>query len=94
MIANAAVRSNWNKARLGVAKAESYLRSAINVIPQLIWSAFPDGAVEYCNQRWLENTGLTMKQAQGWGWTAAIHPEDRDELLATWRRILRKVIRA
>jgi PAS domain S-box-containing protein len=90
MSANPAGRSHRKKARPRAAKAESDLRRAIDVIPQLIWSAFPDGAVEYCNQRWLENIGLTMEQAQGWGWTAAIHPEDRDELLATWHRVLRE----
>jgi len=68
--------------------AEPDLRRAIDVIPQLVWSAFPDGAVEFCNQPWLEYTGLTAEQAQGWGWKAAIHPEDLDELVATWRRVL------
>ena len=68
--------------------AESDLRRAIDTIPQLVWSAFPDGSVEFCNRRWLEYTGLTAEQTQGWGWRAAIHPEDRDELVATWRRVL------
>jgi PAS domain S-box-containing protein len=72
--------------------AKPDLRRAINVIPQLIWCAFPDGAVEFCNQRWLEYTGLTAEQAQGWGWTAAFHPEDRDEVVATWRRVLKESV--
>jgi PAS domain S-box-containing protein len=70
--------------------ANSALLRTMDVIPQLIWSALPDGAMEFCNQRWLEYTGLTAEQAQGWGWTAAIHPEDRDEVVATWRRVLRE----
>jgi hypothetical protein len=28
------------------------------------------------NRRWLEYLGLSLKDVQGWGWTAAIHPED------------------
>ena len=68
--------------------AEHDLRLAIDVIPQLVWSAFPDGAVEFCNQRWLDYTGLAAEQVKGWGWSAAIHPEDLDELVATWRRVL------
>lgn len=74
--------------------AESDLRRAIDVIPQYIWSVFPSGAVDFCNQCWLEYTGLTAEQSQGWGWTAAIHPEDRDELVATWRRVLAKGVLA
>jgi len=60
----------------------------MDVIPQLVWSAFPDGSVEFCNRRWLEYTGLTAEQAQGWGWKAAIHPEDAAELVASWNRVL------
>jgi PAS domain-containing protein len=52
--------------------AEPDLRGAIDTIPQLVWSAFPDGTVEFRNQRWLEYTGLTAEQ---------VHPEDMDELL-------------
>lgn len=68
--------------------AEPDFRRAMDAIPQLVWSAFPDGSVEFCNRCWLEYTGLTAEQAQGWGWSAAIHPEDAAELIATWRRVL------
>jgi PAS domain S-box-containing protein len=64
------------------------IRHAIGAIPQLAWSASPEGFVEFCNQHWLECTGLAAKQAQGWGWQAAIHPEDLDGLVARWRRVL------
>jgi PAS domain S-box-containing protein len=60
----------------------------MDAIPQLVWSAFPDGSVEFCNRRWLEYTGLTAEQAQGWGWKAAIHPEDAAELVATWKHVV------
>ena len=68
--------------------AEVYLRRILDAIPQLAWRAFADGSVELCNQSWLEYTGLTAQQAQGWGWTAAIHQEDRNELVVTWHRVL------
>ena len=90
MGANPGRRSNTKKTRLKAADAKSDLRRVIDIIPHMIWCAFPDGAVEFCNQRWLEYTGVTSEQAQGWGWTAAIHPADLDELLATWRRVVRE----
>ena len=32
--------------------------------------------------------GLSAEQASGWGWTAAVHPEDVNDLAATWQRIM------
>jgi PAS domain S-box-containing protein len=90
MGANPGRRSKAKKARSKAANGKSDLRRVIDVIPQMIWCAFPDGAVEFCNQRWLEYTGATSEQAQGWGWTATIHPADLDELLETWRRVVRE----
>src|SRR4051812_38616402 len=47
-------------------------RVAIDRIPGLVWSALPDGNIDFLNQRWLEYTGLTLEQASGWGWQAAV----------------------
>ncbi len=41
-------------------------------IPQIVWTAQPDGMVTYFNRRWYEYTGLTATQAKGWGWMAAL----------------------
>jgi PAS domain S-box-containing protein len=68
--------------------AELYLCRILDAIPQPAWRAFADGSVEFCNQSWLEYTGLTAQQAQGCGWRAAIHPDDLDELVATWHHLL------
>jgi PAS domain S-box-containing protein len=76
-------------------RAEEALRASgrnlsliINTMPVLAWSALPDGAVEFFNQRWLDFTGLTPAQAQGWGWTEAIHPDDIHRITEYWRTII------
>ena len=33
--------------------------------------------VTFLNQGWLDYTGMTAEQAQGWGWAQTIHPEAR-----------------
>jgi PAS domain S-box-containing protein len=55
---------------------ENQLRLVIDTIPCLILRAKPDGAFDFINQRWLEFTGLKLEEVQGWGWRAALHPED------------------
>ncbi len=67
---------------------ERELRLAIGTIPGLVWSALPDGHFDFLNQRWREYTGLTLEQASGWGWRAAIHPEDLPGLESYWRVVL------
>jgi PAS domain S-box-containing protein len=60
----------------------------VDAIPTLAWSAGTDGSAEFLNRRWLEYTGLSAEEALDWGWTSAVHTEDRDRLLEFWRRLL------
>ena len=60
----------------------------VDAIPTLAWSARPDGSVEFLNRRWLDYTGLSAEEALNWGWTAALHTEDRDRLMDFWRHLL------
>jgi two-component system sensor histidine kinase/response regulator len=64
------------------------LQLAIDTIPGLVWSALPDGFIDFLNQRWLDYTGLSLQQAGGWGWQAAVCPEDLPGLVETWRNVL------
>jgi PAS domain S-box-containing protein len=63
-------------------------RLAIDTIPGLVWTALPDGYVDFLNARWCEYTGLSMEMAVGWGWQSAIYSEDLPGLLAIWKENL------
>src|SRR3989475_7147575 len=67
------------------------IRLVVDTIPRLVWSARPDGWAEFFNQRWLDYTGLSAKQALGSGWEVAIHPEDLPRILETFRDALNSV---
>jgi formate hydrogenlyase transcriptional activator len=60
----------------------------VNAIPAHIWRSAPDGAVQFVNQQWMDYTGLSQENSQGWGWVSVIHPDDRPGLLDTWRGVL------
>jgi PAS domain S-box-containing protein len=68
--------------------SEGRLRTVIDNIPGLVWSALPDGDVEFCNQRWLAYTGMSFNEIKRWGWLAAIHPQDVSDLREGWRAAL------
>jgi PAS domain S-box-containing protein len=63
-------------------------RLIIETIPALAWTARPDGTAEFFNQHYLDFIGLTAEQAAGWGWTAAVHPADLEDLAGAWQRIM------
>lgn len=65
--------------------SERNLSLIINTIPTLAWSARPDGSAEFFNQHYLDYVGLSSEQAQHWGWTVAVHPDDLSVLAASWR---------
>ena len=64
------------------------LRGVMDTIPGLVWSALPDGDVEFCNQRWLDYTGMSFNEIKGWGWSKAIHPQDITDLREGWQTAL------
>jgi formate hydrogenlyase transcriptional activator len=65
------------------------IRLIVERIPAFTWSAHADGSVEFVNQRWREYAGLSDEESQGWGWQAAIHPDDLQSLMEKWRELLR-----
>jgi PAS domain S-box-containing protein len=69
-------------------RSERDLHSIIETIPTMVWSAAPDGSVDFFNPRWLDCTGLSPDKSRGWRWTAAIHPDDLIRLTDAWRSIL------
>ena len=68
--------------------SERSLKLTVDTIPALVWAARPDGSAEFFNQHYLDFTGLSEPQANGWGWTNAVHPEDLNQLAAAWQRIM------
>jgi PAS domain S-box-containing protein len=70
---------------------EQDIRLVVDTIPTLAWSAAPDGSADFFNQRWLDYTGLSAKQALGSGWEVAIHPDDLPRILETFREALNSV---
>src|SRR6266849_6197137 len=70
---------------------EQDIRLVVDTIPTLAWSAGPDGSADFVNQRWLDYTGLSAKQALGSGWQVAIHPDDLPRILETLQEALNSV---
>src|SRR5262245_13603891 len=58
-------------------------------VPQLVWTAGPDGKVDYFNQRWYGYTGATSDESLDQEWRTLIHPDDCEHVEKVWKRGLR-----
>ncbi len=67
---------------------EDDLIRVLNALPVLVWTALLGGQIDFLNQRWCEYTGLSLEEACGWGWQAAVHPEDLPVLLVGLQSIM------
>ncbi len=61
--------------------SESRFRQLADAMPQMVWTAGPDGSIDYYNERWFAFTGFN-RQTFGdiSSWESMIHPEDRAKL--------------
>lgn len=59
-----------------------------DTMPQLVWTATPDGLHDFFNTRWYTYTGLTPEECLGMEWQMPFHPDDRPGALARWKRSL------
>lgn len=58
-------------------------------IPQIIWTADANGAIDLCNEKWIALTGLTYKETMGDGWLSAVHSDDVSNALLKWEHSLK-----
>jgi PAS domain S-box-containing protein len=57
-------------------------RDLADAVPHIIWTARPDGRVDYFNHRWFEYTGISAPQALSW--LVAVDLDDRPKCEAAW----------
>ena len=71
-------------------ESERNLRQLTETIPVMLWSATPEGAIDYCNARFLEYTGFDAEEVMGRdGFTKVLHPDDVDRTVQEWLSCIR-----
>jgi PAS domain S-box-containing protein len=69
-------------------RGEEQYRFLAESIPQMVWTATPDGAVDYYNRRFVEFSGLSLEELLGEGWKVLIHPDDLERTIRRWNQSL------
>ena len=71
-----------------IRNSERNLRTTLDTIPAYVFSALPDGTIDFASQRFLDYLGVSTEAALGWEWVPLVHPDDRDQAVETWRESL------
>ena len=83
-VREAADRRARARVEAGLRQSEDRYRFLADAVPQIVWSARPDGTLDYCNARWHQYTGLGVEQTRDGGWTVAVHPDDVPVVRDAW----------
>ncbi len=73
------------RAEAALRESEGRFRALADSMPQLAWTARPDGYITWYNRRWYEYTGTTPEQMEGWGWQAVHDPVALPGVLRRWK---------
>jgi PAS domain S-box-containing protein len=68
--------------------SEERYRQLADSMPQIVWTAGPEGGANYLNARWAEYTGLDAEASLGAAWRDVLHPDDRQDAMDEWQRSL------
>jgi PAS domain S-box-containing protein len=74
-----------------IRRGQERYESLIMASTQVVWNTAADGSVLEDLPTWRAFTGQTREELHaggGWGWTSCIHPDDREDVQATWRAAL------
>ncbi|MES2743229.1 MAG: PAS domain-containing protein [Pseudomonadota bacterium] len=66
-----------------VSDSADHFRHAFELNAQVLWTSRPDGQLDYVANRWREWTGTS---GLGGSWGEAMHPDDLQRSIDTWRR--------
>jgi PAS domain S-box-containing protein len=65
--------------------AEKDVRTILETIPAVVWTARPDGGLDFISRSWSDRMG---GERGGWSWTDVVHPDDIERVVYGWREAL------
>jgi PAS domain S-box-containing protein len=72
------------RAEQALRESEQRWRNLTEALPQLVWTATPDGACDYFSTQWTQHTGVAETDLLAWRWLQTLHPDDREPTRKLW----------
>ncbi|KMQ52315.1 PAS/PAC sensor protein [Chitinispirillum alkaliphilum] len=67
-------------------ESEKKFRNLADSMPQLVWTAEPDGRIDYYNQNFKQFSGIYQRSTGEWSWTPVLHESDLQPSVDAWNR--------
>lgn len=67
---------------------ETDVRGVLDALPAMVWTALPDGCIDFVNRRWSEYTGVGLAGHNRWEWQDFVSRDDLPGLVERWQLIL------
>jgi PAS domain S-box-containing protein len=76
-------------AEAAIQASERRFQLMADTVPGCVWTAAPDGSINYANRYWYTFSGLTETQTAGMEWASILHPDDQAMTLEVWSKAMR-----
>lgn len=80
--------SSLKTAEHALRESETRFETFAQAMPNQVWSATPDGLLDWFNDQVFSYSGLTVAELAGNGWTQMVHPDDIGAAATSWARAL------
>jgi PAS domain S-box-containing protein len=77
--------TEMKRAAQALQESEARFRILADSMPQLVWTALPDGTVDYYNLRYKEYSGIAPQGDRDWVWAPVLHDDDVDATVNAWQ---------
>ena len=82
--------TDQKRAEAELRASEARFRTAVQAVSSLIWTTDDQGRMSGEQPGWTAFTGQSPEQVQGFGWSAAVHPDDVQKTLEAWQAAVRE----
>lgn len=76
------------RTELALTESEEHLRYTLQSVSSGVWTALPDGRIDFVSDAGRTYVGSTPQQRQGDGWLNYVHPDDVERVRARWNHSL------
>src|SRR5579872_5808555 len=83
-------RAEQIEAESALRESEGRFRELADNISQFVWTADKAGWIYWYNKRWLDYTGMTLEEMEGWGWQKVHHPDHLERVVHRFRQSLER----